>query len=241
MEEIQLEVQIRKEVGSRAIKKVRREDFIPGNVYGPDIKPLTIKTDRRAYERITRLHHGGNVIFHINVMEGNKKTSDCSAIVKEEQLDPVTDKVIHIDFSQISLEREIEIKVPIEPKGEAVGVKADGGSLEHNLWELEVVCLPTKIPKNIILDVSLLKIGDAIHIRDIVLPEGVRTKHDPDAMVLSVVPPMKEEVAAPEAAEAPTEPEVIREKKPEEGEAEAKAEPAEEKKEKDKPKEKAKD
>ncbi|MCA9406557.1 MAG: hypothetical protein KC684_08465, partial [Candidatus Omnitrophica bacterium] len=96
-------------------------------------------------------------------------------------------------------------------KGEAVGVKTDGGSLEHTLWELDVICLPTNIPNKLEVDVSHLKIGDVIHVKDILLPEGVKTKHDPEAIVFSVVPPMKEEVETEEAA--PTEPEVIKEKK----------------------------
>ena len=114
--------------------------------------------------------------------------------------------------------KELEVKVPIETKGDPVGVKRDGGSLEHILWELPVICLPTKIPQRIVVEVGHLEIGDAIHVKDITLPEGVRTKQDPDTILVSVIPPMKEEAMAPAEA-GPTEPEVLKEKKPEAGEA----------------------
>ncbi len=212
MEETQLNVQIRTEVGTRKIKAIRREDAIPAIVYGQKKGPTPIRVDRRSYEKIKRQHKGQSVLFHLNVMDGEKKLRDYSAIVKEEQHEPVSFDLIHIDFNRISLKQEIEVQVLIELKGEAVGVKRDGGSLDQPLRELDVVCLPTSIPERIDVDVSALEIGDAIHVSDIVLPSGVKTKHDVEGIVATVVPPMKEEVEASEE-EAPTEPEVTKEKK----------------------------
>lgn len=218
MEEIKLDVQLRNQVGSRKIKSIRRENAVPAIVYGGETKPTSIKVDRSNYERIMRHHHGQSVIFRLNVMDGEKKLRDYSVIVKEEQHDPVSDQLVHIDFNRISLTKELEVKVPIETKGDPVGVKRDGGSLEHILWELSVICLPTKIPQKIVVEVGHLEIGDAVHVKDITLPEGVRTKQDPDTILVSVIPPMKEEAMAP-AEGGPTEPEVLKEKKPEAGEA----------------------
>lgn len=218
MEEIKLDVQLRNQTGSRKIKSIRRENAVPAIVYGGENKPTSIKVDRSNYERIMRHHHGQSVIFHLNVMDGEKKLRDYSVIVKEEQHDPVSDQLLHIDFNRISLTKELEVKVPVETKGDPVGVKRDGGSLERILWELPVICLPKKIPQKIVVEVGHLEIGDAIHVKDITLPEGVRTKQDPDAILVSVIPPMKEEAMAP-AEGGPTEPEVLKEKKPEAGEA----------------------
>ncbi len=201
MEEIKLDVQMRKEIGTRKIKSIRREDKVPAIVYGGDREPVTIEIDRRSYERIKRLSKGESIVFHLTVMEGDKKIRDYSAIVKEEQYHPVSDKLIHIDFKRISLKEEFEVKVAIVSVGEPIGVKRDGGSLDCTLRELEVVCLPTNIPKKIEVDVSNLAIGDIIHVKDIVLPDNVRTKHDLDAMVFSVVPSMREEVEAEENQE----------------------------------------
>ncbi len=218
MEEIKLDVQLRENVGSRKIKGIRRENAVPAIVYGGESKPTTIKVDRSNYERIMRHHHGQSVIFRLNVMDGEKKLRDYSVIVKEEQHDPVSDQLLHIDFNRISLTKELEVKVPIETKGDPVGVKRDGGSLEHILWELAVICLPTQIPQKIVVEVSHLMIGDAVHVKDITLPEGVRAKQDPDTILVSVIPPMKEAAMSP-AEGGPTEPEVLKEKKPEAGEA----------------------
>ena len=215
MEEIQLDAQVRDEVGTRKIRGIRRNHAIPAVIYGGREKATAIKVDRTSFERIERSHKGGNVIFRLNVLKGDKKVKDYSAIVKETQYDPVTDVILHIDFHRISLTKEIEVKVPIVAKGEAIGVKQDGGSLDHHLWELTVVCLPTKIPQRIEVDISSLKIHDSIHVKDLALPEGVKTKQDTELIVFTVIPPMKEEVAVEAEAAAPTEPEVIKEKKEE--------------------------
>ena len=223
MEQIRLDVFVRSETGSDKIRKIRRENFIPAVVYGENLGAVAIKAERKSYERIIRQQQGANVIFHLNVMEGAKKLRDCPAIVKEVQLHPVTDQIVHIDFHQISLEKEIEIKIPVVTKGEAVGIKRDGGTLEHSLWELDIICLPTNIPHHIDVDISALGIHQAVHVKDLILPKGVRTKHDPDSVVVSVVGSMKE-ITAEDAAAQPqaAELEVIKEKKKEEGEAVAK-------------------
>ena len=221
MEQIPLDVQLRNETGKRHVRKMRRENLVPGVVYGEGENALPVGLDRKILEKIRRQHHGENIIFQLSVFSGEKKVKNYTVMVKEEQLDPVTEKVIHIDFNRISLTKKVEVRVPVVAKGEPVGVKRDGGSLEHVIWELDVVCLPTEIPDHLDVDVSALEIAQNIHVRDIVLPGGVVTKHDPEAIVLTVAPPMKEEVEKPE--EMITEPEVIKEKKePKEGEEEKK-------------------
>ena len=102
-----------------------------------------------------------------------------------------------------------------------MGVKRDGGTLEHLMWELDVICLPTNIPHHLEADVTNLGVHDSIHVKDLVLPQGVRTKHDPESVVITIAGSMREETAtAPaegEAAAAGSEPEVLKEKKKEEG------------------------
>lgn len=231
MEEIKLDVQMRDQIGSRKVKAVYRDNCVPAIIYGGEEKgSMPVKVDRGAYERIMRHHQGQSVIFHLNVMGGGKKLKDCTVIVKEEQHEPVSDGLVHIDFHRISLTEELEVKVSVTTKGDATGVKNEGGSLDHAIWELDVICLPTNIPERIVIDVTDLKIGDAIHVKDIVLPEGVRTEHDPEAILVSVVPPMKEVEAPAEGEEASIEPEVIKEKKAVEGEAEGAEGKAEDKK-----------
>ena len=139
MEEIKLDVQIRQgnEVGTGRSKTLRSLRFIPAVVYGGTQKPTTIKLDQRAYERIMRQHKGENVLFRLNVFEGEKKLKDYSVILKEAQINPVNDELVHVDFKRISLKEEIDVKVHISSKGDAPGVKKDGGILEQILWELD--------------------------------------------------------------------------------------------------------
>ena len=236
MQEIQLDVQVRKHIGKNKVNKLKNQDAIPGVIYGKDHSPTPVQVNRRLYERIMRSHKGHNVIFHLNLSEGDKKLGDYPAIVRDEQLDPVVDRLLHIDFMKISLTTAIDVKVAILVVGEAEGVKKGGGSLDQPLRELDVHCLPTQIPENIKVDVTNLKIHDAIHVRDLILPPEVKTKHDPSAIVVSVVAAMKEEVAVP-TEEAAKEPELIKKEKAakeegageEKGAAEKKPEKAEKK------------
>lgn len=214
MEEIQFSVQLRKKTGKEESRYCRKNGLVPGVVYGGKDVPVSIKVDRRAFDRIERTHKGQSFILHLNILEGETTFKDYPVLVKEIQYDPVTDEIRHIDFIRISLTEQVEVKVPLHLKGEAIGVK-EGGSLEHHLWEIDVVCLPTQIPTQINIDVSSLKMHDVIHVKDIVFPEGVSTEHDPEAAVVSVVPATREE--EPEAVvESSAEPEVTKEKKKEE-------------------------
>lgn len=227
MDEITLDVHTREQVGTSKVRALRRENLVPGVVYGGAKKdPTKIKVDRRAYEKIMRHHKGQSVVFHLSVIEGDKKLRDYSAIVKEEQHDPLSFELLHLDFQRISLTQEIEVKIQIEVRGEAIGVKRDKGSVDHVMWEMDIVCLPTNIPERIEVNVDELEIGDSIHVKDLNLPVGVKTNHDPEGMVLSIVPPAKEEEEVSDAEE----PEVIGEdgekKESEEGGDDAKAEEA---------------
>ena len=222
MEQINLDVQLRKDIGSAGAQKMRRVNLIPAVIYGGGAKPTSIQADRKVYDRIHRQHAGESLIYHLNVLDNGTKVADFPAIVKATQLHPVSDEVIHLDFNRISLDKEIEINVKIITKGEAIGVKRDGGTLDHTMWELDIICLPTNIPHHIEIDISNLGIHDAVHVKDLVLPAGVRTKHDPESVVATVAGSMREETATPaegEAAATASEPEVLKEKKKEEGEA----------------------
>ncbi len=223
MEEIKLDVQLRAELGKSGSKKVRRSDGIPAIVYGGKQKPVTVSVDRRSFERVTRGHRGESIIFHITVLDQEKKVQDFPAVIKETQHNPVSSAIAHIDFARISLTEKIEVKVPIAVQGEPIGVKKDGGSVDHQLWELKIVCLPTQIPQHIDIDISHLEINQAVFVRDLKLPEGVVAHHDPDAVVVTVVPPMKEVEATEGEAQTTKEPEVTKEKKKEEPAAEGQA------------------
>jgi len=219
MEEIVLDAQIREALGRGKVKAVRSSGFVPGIVYGEGKGSLAVKFSHRELVRLVHEHRLENSVIKLKIKNDKKQSRSC--LVKEIQYDPVQGDIIHLDFNEISLTEVIKINVPVVAKGEPLGVKQEGGSLEHILWEIEVECLPTDIPKEIEVDVSALKIGDAIHIKDITFPPKIKVLNDPEAIVLSVAAPIKEEVpVAAVEGEEKQEPEVIKEKKevPAEGE-----------------------
>ena len=242
-ETVVLEAQSRKEEGKSQAKALRRDGFIPAVVYGEGKQTHSITLSHHDFVRLVHQHHHLESILVTLKIKGHGSRK---VLVKEIQYHPVHGDVVHIDFQEISLTEKIKVNVGIVAKGEPVGVKQEEGVLNHLLWELEVECLPTQIPEEIHVDVSQLKIGDTIHVRDISLPDGVKSMVDADSIVFSVEPPIKEEEITPPPVEGEeiTEPEVIKEKKevPEGEEAEAKQEkepaPRKEKKEKEKEKEK---
>jgi large subunit ribosomal protein L25 len=236
MEELVLEAHLREESGKSKVKSLRRQGFIPAVLYGEGKKPQAIKISSTDLIRLIHQHHAETAVVNLKIKDEAKKAKEYSCLIKDIQYDPVKSNILHVDFNQISLTRAIKVNVPVVSRGEPIGVRQDGGSLSHILWEVEVECLPKEIPREITVDVSNLKINDTIHIKDLGVPSGVKILSDAEAIVFSVVPPVKEEVVIPaEEAGAPTEPEVIREKK-EVPEEEGKEEPKE--KEKDRGKEK---
>lgn len=225
MEKVYLDCSLREELGKSKISFLRRSGFVPAVVYGQGKKSLSVKLDRSQLIKFMHAHSGiENMIINLRV-SGKDKNKDYQeekpVLIKEIQFDPVKDDILHIDFNQISLTKTIKVKVPIESKGEAVGVKQEGGVLTHVLWELEVECLPTQIPGKIEVDITNMKIGDVVHVKDVVVPEDIKVLIDKESIVFTLMAPKKEEVVvgAPEEV-APSEPEVIKEKKEKEEESE---------------------
>ncbi|MFA5402832.1 MAG: 50S ribosomal protein L25 [Candidatus Omnitrophota bacterium] len=243
MEELFLDAEIRKEIGRGKVKALKDKGFIPAVVYAEGKEALALKLSHRQLVQLVHHHRIEGVVINLNIKDdksedngsasdsrSHKKQKSRSCLIKEIQHDPVHGEILHVDFNQISLTKAIKVNIPVEAKGEPIGVKQEGGSLEHILWELEVECLPTGIPKNIEIDVTQLKMGESIHVKDIIVPQGVKVLNDPGAIILSVAAPMKEEAPAEAVeGEAAQEPEVIKEKK--EVPAEGAEESPEEKKE----------
>jgi large subunit ribosomal protein L25 len=220
MEEIILEAQVRSEIGKSKVKALKSGGFIPAVVYSEGKEAIPIKLSRHDFLTLVHHHHIENAIISLKIKDDKKKASR-SCMIKEMQQDPVKSEIVHIDLNEISLTKAIKINVPVVTSGESVGVKQDGGALEHILWEIEIECLPTDIPKNFEVDISALKIGDSIHVKDIKFPANIKVISEPESVVLSIASPMKEEVVVPVEGEEKQEPEVIKEKKPEPEEAAA--------------------
>jgi large subunit ribosomal protein L25 len=219
--QVKLKAEPRKETGRAAARRLKARGVIPAVVYGGKEKSQPLQVSARDISAMLSHASGENILVELEIA-GSKGTK--TALLQEVQHSPVAGDVVHVDFHAISMDEKIEAAVPLEPVGIAVGVKTSGGLLEQNLRTLAIECLPKDLPDKITADVSALNIGDAIHVRDIKLPQGVVAKVPPDLTVFSVVAPLaEEEPVTPEAeAAAAAGPEVITAKK-EEGEAAAPA------------------
>ncbi len=219
MATVDLKGTVRITVGKAEARRLRRTLRIPGVIYGGSRGPIHVVVNPQ--ELLSALGAGENVLINLS-LDGAEGTQACVVILKELQLDPVKGRPLHADFQEISMERKIRVEVPLVLTGESVGVKSKGGILEQPLRQLFVECLPLNIPERIPVDVSALDVGDAIHVRDLTVREGVRILEDPARVVASVVAPAAEEVAPP-VEEKPAEPEVVGKKEKAEAEPEAEA------------------
>ncbi|MDD5680643.1 MAG: 50S ribosomal protein L25 [Candidatus Omnitrophica bacterium] len=238
MEKIQLKAEVRDAVGKKPSKKVRNEGFVPAVVYKEGKETVSLKINEKELLKALNTKAGTNVLIGLKVDAGEGKSKDRTVLVKEVQHHPIKDRIIHVDFQEISLTEKLTIDVPLVTKGEAEGVVKEEGVLEHVLWEVKVECLPADIPEKIEIDVTSLKIGDSILMKDVQAPAGVKILNPPDQTVVTVKLPHVEKPVE-EGVEEVVEPELIREKKEkEEAEGEEAGEAAPEAKEAKEPKKK---
>jgi large subunit ribosomal protein L25 len=218
-----LEAIARETFGKNEARRTRREGKVPGVLYGGDgAKATPISVEPKALLKILHSESGANTLISLKL----GGAADAKVLVKEYQLDPVTHQVLHADFYRVAMDKLIQVTIPVVVKGEPKGVKQQGGILEFIRREIEVECLPADIPENVEVDVSELMLHQGIRVRDLTVDPKWTPKSDPDMMLVHVIMPKAEEVAAPaaEAAAAapvvPAEPEVIKKGKKEETEEE---------------------
>jgi large subunit ribosomal protein L25 len=214
MEWVELAAKERLVFGKEACKRLRDKNEIPGVLYGGKEGNISLVLNPVDLRKALEKGGGENVIIHLTVHRDGEEMVK-TVMVKDLQFHPVSGRYLHVDLLRISMEKAIRVEVPITLHGEAPGVKVGGGILEHVLREVEVECLPAAIPEALVGDISLLQIGDSIHVKDLEAIEGVRILENPEILVASVAPPEKEEEVAPVEA-APAEPEVVTRKEPKE-------------------------
>ena len=201
MDQPTLAARIRKAKGKGAARKLRKNNQIPAVFYGPKTTPMMLAVDYPELERALKHGGGENVILDL-LVQTDQGTETRKAILKDLMIDPVKDTCLHVDFYEISMDREITVDIPIRLINTPVGV-ADGGVLQQVTRQLTISCLPDKIIDALELDVSGLAIGDALHVKDIELSEGMKTEEDDELTVVVVAAPSvaEEEVAAEEIEE----------------------------------------
>jgi large subunit ribosomal protein L25 len=213
MAELSLQVSRREESGKGVARKLRQDGKIPAVVYGGHREPVAIVVDRKSVsELVTKSEHGVRSIFNLKMAGTDQQRQ---AMIKDLQIDPISRRIIHIDFVRVMMDELIRVTVPVHVSGMAKGVKEAGGMLDFQVRDLHVECLPSAIPDAIEVDVSNLEIHKYIRISDIQVPDGVKILEDPERVVVGVTVARAEVVAEP--AEGTTvEPEVTKKGKTDE-------------------------
>jgi large subunit ribosomal protein L25 len=191
MEEIRIQAEKRIGTGKGVARKLRKEGVIPSIVYGKDVAPLPLKISARQW-RTAQHRIKSNTIIKIE-LEGDGATQERPVMLKDVQRN-IKGVVLHIDFLQVSMERLVQVEVPIHLIGDPIGL-LKGGVIEQHLRTIMVESLPGQIPDSIEVDISGLDIGDSIHVHEISLT-GTKLLEQPDVAIVGVTPPEKEEAAA---------------------------------------------
>jgi len=209
-----LEAQPRTPGNKNEARRVRRGGKIPGVVYGAGKNALAVSLDPRQVSRILHSATGHNTIFDL-ALDGERS----KAMIVDWQYEPIKGSLLHIDLKRIAMDQKLRINVPIVLKGEAAGVKQQGGILEQVLRELEVECLPADIPNAIEADVTELVFGKVLRVADLPHFDKLKFLTDETQAVAHITTVKEEEAPAPEAtaeaAATPAEPEVIKKGKQE--------------------------
>lgn len=185
------------------LTELRKKGYVPAVYYSHDEENLFLAVPENKL--IHLVFSAETYLINLEIEGVGQKT----CILKDYQLDPVTDKIVHVDFHGLKAGEKVNVEVAVHLVGTPIGVR-EGGIIQHSLHKIEIECLPNEIPDKIDVDVSNLKIGDTLHVSDLKLSVG-RIITNPEATIITIIPPAlhKEDVAGEEISTEPTEPEVI--------------------------------
>lgn len=182
MAQADLNVTSRTRIGKGGNRTLRRAEQAPAVVYGKGMEPCAIAIEPKALKKAISTESGLNTLI---TLKGEGPFNGKVVIVKDIQYHAIRREISHVDFQAIDLTKKVHVMVPVHAIGKSLGEK-DGGSLQLIRHELEIVCLPTAIPKSIDIDVTALKIGGVIHVNDVKLPAGIEAPHDVNFTIITV-------------------------------------------------------
>lgn len=194
---ITLKAETRSETGKKIAKKLRKEGRIPAIYYGEGEESIPISLAVNDIKAILKSGSGENTVLRIH-----REAAQMDAMLKEVQYDYLSDNIIHADLIHIDLNKPVIVNIPMVITGEPVGVKVDGGFFEFVTREVKIKCLPTKIPKEFVIEVSDLHIGHSIKASDIKIDEEMKLMTDPHVVICAVASRISEEGHKEAAAEA---------------------------------------
>jgi len=186
-------------VGSSPARELRRKGKIPAVFYGPETETILLSVNISDLEQAMKKGTSSQVLFSLVIQNG--KTNKKTVMIKELQIHPVSRNFLHVDFYEIDMNRKINVKVPVTIKGKSKGLEL-GGTLQILRRELEVLCLPLKIPESIEVDITDLDIGDSVHVDEIPLEGDIEIPFDVNFTVVTMLSPKFEEELEEELEEA---------------------------------------
>jgi len=193
-------VEVRKQTGKGGARKVRASGKVPGVLYGHKAGPVSVTFDEKTLLHSLDKERRRNTVFTLSVA-GDGKNEQVTAMIRDAQIDPMSRRLVHVDFLRVDLDKEVHVTVPLILTGKAVGT-VNGGNLHQSMHAILVAAKPAAIPTKLEVDVTPLEIGMALHVSDLKLAAGVRALLDPKEAIASVVAPKAEKV---EAEAAPVE------------------------------------
>jgi large subunit ribosomal protein L25 len=187
MPQLNLAARVRTDVGKGAARRLRRNDQVPAIFYGPNSQPVMLAVKYLDLKTLLKSTGSENVIFQLQIESGQGGSSK-TVMLKELQADPIKPVYYHADFYEISMDKELTLNVPVHLVGTPVGA-SKGGILQHVQRDLSVSCLPGNLVEFLEVDVTALDIGNAVHVKDLVLPEGMKTAEDGETTIAVVTAP----------------------------------------------------
>jgi len=203
--EFKLKAEKRDETGKGAARKARERGEVPAVMYGLGGAPVSLLIKKEDLTDVLGSAAGTNVLLDLQVTSGKDK-DNYLVMIKELQRHPFKEKLLHVDFLKVARDTKVSMRVPITITGEeeSVGLK-EGGTLQHNLWEVEIECLPGDVPDHVFIDIADADIGDHLSVSDLNIPAGITVLADPGDVVLTLLAPrliVEEEVEEAEGLEA---------------------------------------
>ncbi len=187
-------VDVRQSRGKGGAHRLRAAGKVPGVLYGRKAEPVSVSFDGRLLLKSLDKERRRNTVFTLT-LNGAGRAEEITAMIKDAQIDPISQTLMHVDFLRVDLDQEVHVTVPLHLTGKPVGV-IDGGQLHQSMHVLSLAAKPAAIPTRIEVDVTALKIGEAVHVGDLKLGQGVRALVEAKDAVASVVAPKAEKVEA---------------------------------------------
>jgi len=216
MRRVELEVDVRREAGKGVARTLRRQGRVPAVLYHAGASVL-LNVDEKAVEKLFHTGAGEHVLITLKINDGGAQRN-CIAVVRDCQRDPITDRVLHVDLFEISLDKPLRVAVPIHVIGDVPAGVKEGGVLHHHIRQVEVECLPLAVPDNVQIDASALLINQSLHVRDLAVDGAVRLLTPADQVLVSVAAPISEaklEQLLTATAKETKEPELLKKEKKE--------------------------